>query len=94
MGIHSWGSRATRKFAKGDRGRFPPSVAGKIADVLERLARGDSPAHLRAAGYQIHRLTGDRKGAYAIAISGRYRVVFRFEDGNAYDVEVVDYHKS
>lgn len=62
--------------------------------MLDRLKRGDSLARLRASGYQIHRLTGDRKGAYAIAISGRYLVVFRFEDGNAYDVEVVDYHKS
>lgn len=84
MGIRSWGSRATRKFVSGDRGRFPPSVAGKIDDVLECLERGDSPATLRAAGYQIHRLTGDRKGAYAIAISGRWRGVFHFQDGNVY----------
>ena len=53
-----------------------------------------SPADLTADGWQIHRPTGDRKGAYAVAISGRYRVVFRFEDGDAYDVDVADYHKS
>ena len=40
------------------------------------------------------RLTGDRKGAYAIAVSARYRIVFYYEDGDVYDVEVIDYHKS
>lgn len=49
-----------------------------------------SPADLREAGYRIHRLTGDRKGAHAIEIAGAWRVVFRFKDGNAHDVEVVD----
>lgn len=53
-----------------------------------------SPADLLEAGYQIHRLTGDRKGAHAVRISGAWWVVFRFEYGNAYDVEVVDYHRS
>lgn len=86
MGIGSWGNRATRKFAKGDRGHLPPELAAKIDDVLKRLSRDASPASLREDGYQIHRLTGDRKSAHAIAISRRYRVVFRFEDGNAYDI--------
>lgn len=94
MGIGSWGNRATRKFAKGDRGHLPPELAAKIDDVLKRLSRDASPASLREDGYQIHRLTSNRKGAHAIAISGRYRVVFRFKDRNAYDVEVVDCHRS
>lgn len=94
MGIHSYRNRATKKFAKGDLRQLPPSVRVKAAEILDRLRRGDSPADMRADGLQIHRLTGDRKGAYAIAISGRWRVVFHFHDGKAYDVEVVDYHKS
>lgn len=94
VSVHSWGNRATRKFAKGDRRRLPPTLATKIAKVLQRLERGASPADLRAAGYSIHRLTGDRKGAHAIEISGGWRVVFRFHDPNAYDVTVVDYHRS
>ena len=66
-------------------------------------ARGSAaPAH---TAVQLHgtmgiRSSGSRrtkrfsKGDYAVAISGHYRVVFRFEDGDAYDVDVVDYHKS
>ena len=94
MGIRSFGSRVTKRFAKGDRRRPPPELAPKIADVLERLDSISSPADLRGVGYSVHRLTGDRKGAYAIEISGAWRIAFRLEGGNAYDVEVVDYHRS
>ena len=49
---------------------------------------------MTAQGWQVHRLAGDRKGQHAVEISGSYRVVFRFEDGDACDVDVLDYHKS
>lgn len=94
MGIGSWGNLATRKFTQGDRVHLPPELAAEIDDVLKRLGRDASPASLREDGYQIHRLTGDCKGAHAMAISGRYRVVLRFKDGNANDVEAVDYDRS
>ena len=94
MAIRSFGSRATKRFARGDRRRLPPGLASKIAGVLERLDSISSPADLRQAGYRVHRLTGDRKRSHAVRISGAWRVVFRFQDGNAYDVEAVDYHRS
>jgi proteic killer suppression protein len=40
----------------------------------------------------LHRLTGDRKAFWAVTINGPWRLVFRFEDGHAWDVEIVDYH--
>ena len=49
---------------------------------------------MTAQGWQVHRLAGDRKGQTAVETSGRYRVVFRFEDGDAFDVDVLDCHKS
>ena len=94
MAIQSWGSRRTKRFAKGKRGLYPDQIEDKIDDLVDRLERGDSPLDLEDAGYQIHRLKGDRKGAYAVDLSGSHRFVFHFEDGDAYDVEVVDYHKS
>ena len=41
----------------------------------------------------LHRLKGDRKGQWAMTVNGPWRICFRFKDGDAYDVEVVDYHK-
>ncbi len=43
-------------------------------------------------GNRLERLKGDRKGQYSIRINEQWRVCFSWRDGNAYDVEIVDYH--
>jgi toxin HigB-1 len=43
-------------------------------------------------GNRLERLQGDRKAQYSIRINEQWRICFRFHDGNAYDVEIVDYH--
>jgi len=43
-------------------------------------------------GNRLHALEGDREGHYSISISDQWRICFRFIDGDAYDVEVCDYH--
>ena len=42
---------------------------------------------------RLHKLTGDRKGQWAMTVNGPWRICFRFRDGDAYDVAIVDYHK-
>jgi proteic killer suppression protein len=44
------------------------------------------------AGNRLERLEGDRVGQYSIRINDQWRVCFRWQRGNAYDVEIVDYH--
>ena len=43
-------------------------------------------------GHRLERLSGDRKGQHSIRINDQWRVCFRWSDGDAYDVEIVDYH--
>ena len=43
-------------------------------------------------GYRLHRLKGNLKGHWSVTISGNWRITFRFEDGEALDVDLVDYH--
>ena len=43
-------------------------------------------------GNRLHKLSGDRKGQWAIRINEQYRICFRFENGDAYEVEATDYH--
>jgi proteic killer suppression protein len=51
------------------------------------------PANLRVPlGNRLEKLTGDRSGQYSIRINDQFCVCFRWHDGNAYDVEIVDYH--
>jgi len=46
----------------------------------------------RLPGYRLHQLKGDRKGAWAVSVSGNWRLVFVFEGENPTDVDLVDYH--
>ena len=43
-------------------------------------------------GSRLHPLSGNLKGFYAVNVSGNWRIIFRFEDGNVHDVDYVDYH--
>ncbi len=66
--------------------------AKRIADILAHLDRADHPSDLDLPGYRLHPLKGDLKGAWSVTLSGNWRVTFRFENGDAIDVDLVDYH--
>ena len=55
-------------------------------------AGGDESAKRRRAGLPAASLKGDRAGQWSVRVSGNWRVVFRFEDGEAVDVDLIDYH--
>jgi proteic killer suppression protein len=54
--------------------------------------RSRNGSSTRTRGNRLHALEGDRKGQYSISINDQWRICFRFVDGDAYDVEVCDYH--
>lgn len=93
--IKSWGNSKTRRFAEEGKARGFGSLDTEAAeDLLAALdAAGDlgdlSP--LKSVG--LHKLKGDRRDQWAMTVNGPWRICFRFEDGDAYDVEIVDYHK-
>ncbi len=61
---------------------------------LAQLDQVESVEELKVPpGNRLHKLGGDREGQWAISIDKQYRICFRFEDGDAYDVEATDYHK-
>ena len=65
-------------------------VAQRKLAQLEAAATLD---FLRAPpGNRLEALAGDRRGQYSIRINDQWRICFRFKDGNAFDVEIVDYH--
>jgi proteic killer suppression protein len=66
--------------------------ASRIRDVLAHLAEAQAPTDLDLPGYRLHSLKAEWKGYWSVTISGNWRIVFRFEDGNAFDVDLVDYH--
>jgi len=67
-------------------------MADRIALALADLDDAATPSDLDLPGYRLHPLKGDLKGYWSISISGNWRLIFRFEEGDAYDVDLVDYH--
>lgn len=77
---------------KGDRSKLQQSHVAKIKLILTRLDAANEAEKMNQVGYYFHALKGDLKGFYSVRVSGNWRIIFRFEDGNAYDVDYVDYH--
>ena len=91
--IRSVKGAATRQFVTGGRSRFrglDEDLARQRLAELEAAPFLAALSPLRSVG--LHKLKGERKGYWAISVNGPWRIVFRFEDGNAHEVEIVDYH--
>jgi toxin HigB-1 len=84
---------ATRQFIETGKSKFS-GMDPRLADKrLKDLNAADALKDLSPlASMGLHKLTGDRKGLWAIKVDGPWRIVFRFENGNACGVEIVDYH--
>lgn len=69
-----------------------PQHVEKLRDILALLDRAGKPDDLNLPGLRLHALKGDLKGHWAVSVSGNWRVTFRFRDGEAVDVDYMDYH--
>ena len=93
--IRSWRNVASRKVWEGERpNRFRGLDWDAAIDLLLALNVAKTLhdlSPLKSVG--LHKLTGDRKGQWAMTVNGPWRICFVFQDGDAHDVEIVDYHK-
>ncbi|MGA2263802.1 MAG: type II toxin-antitoxin system RelE/ParE family toxin [Acidobacteriota bacterium] len=64
----------------------------KVRDILVRLDAAFVIADMDIPGFKLHPLKGDRKGFWAVTVRANWRVIFRLDDGDAQDVDYVDYH--
>jgi len=91
--ITSWKDAATRRFAETGRGRWSGLDQAKAMRRLQALNAATTLADLgRLKSLGLHKLSGDLAGCWAMTINGPYRLVFRFDNGDAHDVRIVDYH--
>lgn len=92
--IKPFASRLTEElYTTGSSKCFPADVAKRAARKLEYVDLAFCLEDLRVPrGNRLHALTGDRRGQHSISINDQWRICFRFVDGDAYDVEVCDYH--
>ena len=64
----------------------------RLRQILALLATACTPEDMNVPGLKFHPLKGDMTGYYAVSVSGNWRVVFRFKEGGATDVDLLDYH--
>ena len=81
-----------RLFEKGDARGLRPDQVDKIENILFVLNRARKSEDMNLPGFRLHRLKGDLKDFWSVSVRANWRVIFRFEAGDAHDVDLVDYH--
>jgi toxin HigB-1 len=81
-----------RRLWGGDPSRVGATLRDRLENVLAVLDAAATPADLDLPGYRLHALKGDLKGLWSVTVSGNWRITFRVEDGNVFDVDLTDYH--
>jgi toxin HigB-1 len=77
----------------GEQKRVPPELAARLLRKLDMLNRAVTRQDLQAPpSNRLHALHGDREGQWAISVSGSWRLCSRFEEGDIFDLELVQYH--
>ena len=93
--IRSWANSRTRRFyEEGKISKFrslDSDAADELIAMLDAAESLKDLSPLKSVG--LHKLSGNRAGQWAMTVNGPWRICFRFKDGDAYDVEITDYHK-
>ncbi len=79
-------------FEKGDASKIKPNHVKRLRLVLAKLHTADNIKDMDFPGSGLHSLKGSKKNFWSISVSGNWRLIFRFEKNNAYDVDYLDYH--
>ena len=69
-----------------------PCATSSPASTPQRLNASAVPDDMNVPGFRLHQLKGDLAGFRAVTVRANWRIVFRFEDGHAVDVDYLDYH--
>jgi len=93
--ILSFGDKETRELYRiGKSKRFPPDIWRRALRKLEVIDKAETLDDLRVPpGNRLEALKGDRAGYYSIRINDQWRITFKFQNGNALEVKIEDYHK-
>jgi proteic killer suppression protein len=81
-----------RLYERSDRGGIRPDLIETIEDILARLDKAETPQAMNLPGYRLHLLKGELKGFWSVTVRANWRIIFSFVGGDAFDVELTDYH--
>jgi proteic killer suppression protein len=81
-----------RLFEQDDPSGINPEHLQKLRDILATLHAAPKVAHMDLPAFRLHPLKGQMKGYWAVTVRANWRVVFRFAEGHADEVDYVHYH--
>ena len=92
--IKSFADKQTEQFwVTGKSRRLPPDIARRALRKLTAVDQTRQVEFLKVPpGNRLHALEGNRVGQYSVSVNDQRRICFRFDEGDAYDVEICDYH--
>jgi proteic killer suppression protein len=79
-------------FESGSKAGIQAAHSKRIGRLLDRLKSATEARDMDAPGYDFHPLKRDLKGFYSVHVNGNWTIIFRFENGHASDVDLIDYH--
>lgn len=93
MAIKKFRHKGLKKFFdNGDKSGIQPAYASKIGLILDLLDGATRPEDMNFPGSDFHRLKGNFKEFYSVHVNGNWTIIFRFENDDAYEVDLIDYH--
>ena len=79
-------------FERGNRRGVNPQHVEKIENILAVLDVAQKIEDVDVHSFRLHPLTGDLKGFWSVTVRANWRVIFRFENANVFEVDLLDYH--
>lgn len=91
--IRSFRNRGLRQFFETDNARrLPVQNVARVRQILAALQVARRPADMNVPGWRYHNLAPGQPSRYSVWVSGNYRITFAWNDADAVDVDIEDYH--
>ncbi len=91
--VKKFKNKRLRKFYEDDDpSGLRPDWIEPIREILSLLDRAGDPSDMDISGFELHPLKGGLKGFWSVRVNRNWRIIFRFDDHEATDVDLVDYH--
>jgi proteic killer suppression protein len=81
-----------RLYERDDRSGIRPDLVDRVQEILTVLDDAATPQDLNLPGYRLHPLKGELKGFWSVTVRANWRIIFRFQGADAFDVKLIDYH--
>ncbi len=81
-----------RLYEKGDKSKLPAQMIDRIEEIIFALETARDIETINRPSFNLHPLSGNRQGELSVTVRANWRIVFRFENGNIFDLNFEDYH--